>query len=90
MKMVNINTGKEVQPEVWGTMSYASGKLQDMINGFANSGERVVRLVVGADEYVSMASARGAVHQAIKSTGKGWRLKVKQAHGNLFLVDELL
>ena len=88
MKMVTI-TGKEIEPNVWGTMSYASGKLQDMINGFANSGERVVRLVVRADEYASMSSARGAVTQAVKSVRKDSFLKVKQAHGNLFLVNEL-
>lgn len=88
MKMEKL-TGEEVRPYAWNMATYASTKLQAMIDGFAESGERVVRLVVGDHEYASTASARGAVRQAIKAAHKSSYISVKQAHGNLFLLNEL-
>lgn len=87
MRMVKVN-GEVINPKRDNTMTYASGKLQDMIEGFADSGERVVRLIIGEGEYATIGSARTAVTQATKSVRKDY-IKVKQANGNLFLLNEL-
>ena len=87
MTMLKLN-GEVVEP-VSTTITYASGKLQDIIDGFVNSGERVVKLATEKGEYASMSSARSAVTSTIRSQRRNGYIKVKQANGSLFLLNEL-
>lgn len=80
MKMVMVDTLNEVRTVVDTTMSYASGRVQEIVERFAHSDLRTVELVPDKGEYATVASAYGSVMQAIKSTGRPCKASTRKGH----------
>lgn len=80
MKMINVETKEEVHGTIGTTMAYATGKTQEVIERFANSGLDIVELIFGRNEYRSMASAHGSITQAIRSTGRPYKVSTRSGH----------
>lgn len=61
-------------------MSFASGRVQEVIESFARCGLNTVEVVFSPNEYASLSSARGSVAQAVASTGCPAKVSVKRGH----------
>lgn len=81
MKLINMN-GKPIA--VLGQVG--AGKLQELVESLKESGETVAKAVYAEHEYKDLRSARGALHQACKSTRSGY--SVHQKGDGLWLVRD--